>query len=226
MSGASCALELLSLPPRRVSPARRLRALHLLAALSGWRGLGLWRRRRCAALEACSGHWLIVVQEEAERRMAGDDPLLKVPMTSELGNVTPVVIVPGAWASEEIRSAAQLVAFNMTDNAGCNCLAPKAVVLAAEWPQARRLLSRVTVAALPTCPDHMLHYGYVIIHTYMHAGLEAGAVPGAAAGGSLTVPLLLPPSACCRLAYKPVRMVGGATALCSALRPRQQASIH
>lgn len=69
------------------------------------------------------------------KRMAAGELLLKVPMTSELGNVTPAIMVPGLWTSEEIQTAAQMVVGSMLDNAGCNCLAPKAIVLSSEWPQ-------------------------------------------------------------------------------------------
>lgn len=87
------------------------------------------------------------VQEEAAERAAANRPVLQAPMTSELGNITPVVIVPGAWAPKDLRTAAQLVAFNMADNAGCNCLSPKVVVLAEDWPQ-------VLVPSSPTILTH------------------------------------------------------------------------
>eukprot|EP00892_Ulva_mutabilis_P007721 jgi/Ulvmu1/5320/UM022_0114.1 len=92
--------------------------------------------------------------EEAQRRMAAGEPLLKVPMTSELGNVTPVVVVPGAWTAAEMRAAAKLIAFNMSDNAGCNCLAPKALLLPAEWHQADdfETVLKEELAAVPAAP--------------------------------------------------------------------------
>ena len=40
---------------------------------------------------------------EAQARRRDAQPLLKVPMTSELGAVTPWLIVPGSWSKEEMK---------------------------------------------------------------------------------------------------------------------------
>ena len=75
------------------------------------------------------------VQEEREERKRENRPVISVTMTSELGNVTPVVVTPGFWSEEQIKKVAATVAWNARDNAGCNCLAPKVVLVAAEWSQ-------------------------------------------------------------------------------------------
>lgn len=54
-------------------------------------------------------------------------------MTSELGNVTPVLASPGAWSEADMKRMADHVATSMLSNAGCNCLAPKLLVLPEEW---------------------------------------------------------------------------------------------
>mmetsp|Transcript_69372 Transcript_69372/g.219526 ORF Transcript_69372/g.219526 Transcript_69372/m.219526 type:complete len:593 (+) Transcript_69372:46-1824(+) len=58
-----------------------------------------------------------------------------VAVTAELGNVTPVLVVPGEWTPEEIRAGAKNVAQVKKANAGSNCLSPQALVLPKDWPQ-------------------------------------------------------------------------------------------
>jgi aldehyde dehydrogenase (NAD(P)+) len=77
------------------------------------------------------------MQEDGVARKAANDPLLKVPFTAELGNVTPALMVPGEYTAQELKAAAAAIVFGTLNNAGCNCLAIKTVVMAAEWPQVR-----------------------------------------------------------------------------------------
>lgn len=94
-----------------------------------------------------------VQEAEAQQRRAAGELLLRVPMDSELGSVTPVFVVPGEWAPESVAKVAQLIAFNMRDNAGCNCLSPRALVLSATWPQVRSTLVRVRMVHRSTGCD-------------------------------------------------------------------------
>lgn len=78
---------------------------------------------------------VLFLQKEGEKGKAENAPLLSVPFTSELGNVTPVFITPAKWTQEEMVKAAQTIAFGTTLNAGCNCLSPKVIVMSDQWPQ-------------------------------------------------------------------------------------------
>jgi hypothetical protein len=79
------------------------------------------------------------MQQERESRKAANRPALSAPMTSELGNVTPVVFCPGAWTDKQIREKAQIVVGNLASNAGCDCLAPRLIVMPKEWHLVRPL---------------------------------------------------------------------------------------
>jgi hypothetical protein len=82
-----------------------------------------------ASIEVCA-------QEQATRK-AGNEPVLPVPMTSELGDVSPIFVVPGVWSDAALRRYARQVTESLLFNCGFNCLSPQVVVLAAEWPQVR-----------------------------------------------------------------------------------------
>src|SRR5262249_5544939 len=72
---------------------------------------------------------------ERERRMAQNDPLLKKNITSELGCVTPVMVVPGDYSPSELRFVAENVATQVVNNASFNCNAAKVLVTSESWPQ-------------------------------------------------------------------------------------------
>jgi len=89
---------------------------------------------------------------ERDRRMAQNDPLLKVPISSELGNVSPVAIVPHAYTDDELWFQARNVVTMVTNNASFNCNAAKMLVTATGWPQRERFLDLVAqgLASVPT----------------------------------------------------------------------------
>jgi acyl-CoA reductase-like NAD-dependent aldehyde dehydrogenase len=75
------------------------------------------------------------VGSEGARRKAANEPVVTKPLSSELGNVSPVVIVPGVWTSAEIEFQARHVATMVANNAGFNCLTPRVIVTHAGWAQ-------------------------------------------------------------------------------------------
>lgn len=78
--------------------------------------------------------------EQAERKSEGR-PVLQKPITSELGNVSPWVIVPANYSSRQLHSQAKHVAASITNNASFNCLATKVIVTSKHWRQRDQFLS-------------------------------------------------------------------------------------
>jgi acyl-CoA reductase-like NAD-dependent aldehyde dehydrogenase len=70
---------------------------------------------------------------ERAERMARGKPLLAKEITSELGNVSPVLVVPGPWDAGTLRTQAESVAGMVTHNASFNCNAAKMLVTARGW---------------------------------------------------------------------------------------------
>ena len=79
--------------------------------------------------------------EAAELRRHSNQPLLNKPATSELGNVTPWIIVPGVYSKRQLASQAQHVVASITNNASFNCLATKVIVTWDRWAQRDEFLS-------------------------------------------------------------------------------------
>ncbi|MFQ5526179.1 MAG: aldehyde dehydrogenase family protein [Thermoanaerobaculia bacterium] len=93
---------------------------------------------------------------DADERRAAGRPLLDKPITSELGNVSPVIVMPGRWSDTEIRFQAENLATQMTQNCGFNCNATKVIVTQEGWDQREALLDelRTVLSALPPRPAY------------------------------------------------------------------------
>lgn len=70
------------------------------------------------------------------RRRNENRPLLKKPITAELGGVSPIIVVPGAWSDADITYHAEHIATMRLQNSGHNCIAGQVVILSSEWAQA------------------------------------------------------------------------------------------
>jgi aldehyde dehydrogenase (NAD(P)+) len=80
--------------------------------------------------------------ERDDRKRRGD-PLLHKPITSELGNVSPVMVVPGPYTDDELSSMAENVAGMVTNNASFNCNAAKLLVLPKGWALRDRFIGKL-----------------------------------------------------------------------------------
>ena len=58
---------------------------------------------------------------ERDARRKRRSPLLKKPISSELGNISPVLLVPGPYTDDEIAFQAQSIAAGILNNASFNC---------------------------------------------------------------------------------------------------------
>jgi hypothetical protein len=81
--------------------------------------------------------------EEGARRKAANDPKLTKPMSSELGNVTPVIVVPGPWSDGDLAFHGENLASMLVQNAGFNCVAARMIVTHRAWAQRLDLLNAV-----------------------------------------------------------------------------------
>lgn len=97
------------------------------------------------------------VGDEGRRRKAAADPVLRKPVTAELGNVSPVIVVPGRWKASDLVYQAEHVATMIANNAGFNCLTARVVVTHAGWRQREAFLGALA-QALRRLPTRLAYY--------------------------------------------------------------------
>ncbi|MGB5657094.1 MAG: aldehyde dehydrogenase family protein, partial [Acidimicrobiia bacterium] len=91
---------------------------------------------------AAATHDAIVygTEPDAAARKAADDPVIAIPVTSELGGVGPTIVVGGEWSSADLRYQAEHIISQKLHNHGFNCVACQILVLPESWDQADGLL--------------------------------------------------------------------------------------
>ncbi|MDQ1551469.1 MAG: hypothetical protein QOD50_891, partial [Actinomycetota bacterium] len=89
--------------------------------------------------------------EAGRDRKKANTPLLKKPITSELGGVSPIIIVPGRWSKADLKFQAEHVATQRLHNGGYNCIAGQIVVLSSDWEQRDAFVAELR-AALDRAP--------------------------------------------------------------------------
>ena len=92
--------------------------------------------------------------EAGRKRKEERRPRLDKRITAELGNVSPLIVVPGPWTDGDLAYQGENIVSSLTNNAGFNCNATRLIVLHEGWNQRRELMAAVrkTLASAPTRP--------------------------------------------------------------------------
>ena len=83
-----------------------------------------------------------VGDEAANNRKAGKPKNTKR-LTSELGAVCPVIVVPGPWSHADLQFQAEHVATMKMHNSGFNCVACQVLVLPKTWDKREEFIDRI-----------------------------------------------------------------------------------
>jgi aldehyde dehydrogenase (NAD(P)+) len=94
---------------------------------------------------------------EQAARKAEHRPLLGKPITSELGGVSPTIVLPGAWSKADLTFQAEHAVTQRLHNGGYNCVASQVLVLSSDWPQKDEFLAEVR-SALTRAPGRSAYY--------------------------------------------------------------------
>lgn len=86
------------------------------------------------------------IGEEGERRKASKQPANPKRLTCELGNVSPVIVVPGPWSKKDLDFHGVNIATSVCNNSGYNCSATRVVVQHEQWNQREELLASLQKA--------------------------------------------------------------------------------
>jgi acyl-CoA reductase-like NAD-dependent aldehyde dehydrogenase len=80
---------------------------------------------------------------DAQERRRQRRPRMDKPITSELGNVSPLIVVPGPWSDSDIEYQAENIVSSLTNNAGFNCNATRVVIVHGGWDLRGKLLDAI-----------------------------------------------------------------------------------
>ena len=92
----------------------------------------------------------------ASRKAAGEVRMTKS-ITSELGGVSPVIVVPGGWSRRDVRFQAEHVATQRLHNGGYNCIAAQVLVVPQNWEHKRMFLDAVR-DEIDSAPARVAYY--------------------------------------------------------------------
>ena len=96
---------------------------------------------------------------ERESRKAQGTPLLQKPVTGELGNVSPIIVVPGPYTEKQLQYQAEDVVAGLTFNAAFDCNANKVLIVPKGWSQRDAFLSGVERALSRAAPRKAYYPG-------------------------------------------------------------------
>ncbi|HVT57101.1 MAG TPA: aldehyde dehydrogenase family protein [Thermoanaerobaculia bacterium] len=130
--------------------------------------------------------------EEGRRRKAEDAPLLHKPVSAELGNVSPVIVVPGpagAWSDGDVAFQAENLVTMLANNAGFNCNATRVLIQHAASPERERLLAAIRGLLARTPPRRAYYPGAAerwrsFLAAHPEAELLGAGAAGRAKGGN------------------------------------------
>jgi acyl-CoA reductase-like NAD-dependent aldehyde dehydrogenase len=94
---------------------------------------------------------------ERDRRRQNDEPLLQKPITSELGNMSPWIVVPGAYSNGQLQAQAESIVTSLTNNAAFNCIATRVILTWKQWPEREKFLDRIE-QQLSLVPQRRAYY--------------------------------------------------------------------
>jgi acyl-CoA reductase-like NAD-dependent aldehyde dehydrogenase len=118
---------------------------------------------------------------EGHQRKLDRKPINTRPFTGELGNVTPVIVVPGPWTQSDIDEYGNQITTWLIANAGFVCCAPRVIIQQGSWPQKTDLIESIK-RHLEEHPTRKAYYpgAFQIHQDFMDAHPEAillGEVP-------------------------------------------------
>jgi len=123
--------------------------------------------------------------ESGATAKSADTPVTDKSISAELGNVTPVIVVPGPWTDKDLAYQAKNLAAMLAHNAGFNCIATRVIIQSETWQHRVRLLDEVA-AVLENIPPRLAYYPGAIerLETFVDAH-ETARMIGAASDGRL-----------------------------------------
>lgn len=93
-----------------------------------------------------------------DERKASGTKVNTTPVSAELGNITPILVVPGDWSKREIEHHARNVASMVVHNASFNCAAGKLLVTPRDWEHRDSFMSALRRVLTEEAPARKAYY--------------------------------------------------------------------
>ena len=97
------------------------------------------------------------VGDEARHRKASRSPRNLRPIHSELGAITPTIVVPGPWSEADLLFQAEALVTQKLQNNGFNCAASQVMLLSSGWDLAPRF-EQLVKQVLRDAPQRAAYY--------------------------------------------------------------------
>jgi len=122
---------------------------------------------------------------EGAARKASKRRLLNKDVTGELGNVSPVIVMPGPWSERDLAYHGEHIATTLTYNDGFNCNTTRVVIQHAGWAQREALMNQVRIVLGNVPPRKACYPGAKEHYAAFLASHPEAEQFGAAADGQL-----------------------------------------
>ena len=129
--------------------------------------------------------------EEGAQRKKNNELILTKEITSELGGVSPTIVLPGEWTTADMKFQAEHIATQRLHNGGYNCVATQVVVLSSNWAQRDEFVAALR-SALDSAPARKPYYPGSDVRIAGAAESYPQAERVGEAGGRLLVTRLTP----------------------------------
>jgi len=77
--------------------------------------------------------------EEGKQRKQARQPQFTKPFSAELGNIAPVIVVPGPWSEKDINNISARLGSWLVPNSAHNCLSPRLIIQMRNWEHREKL---------------------------------------------------------------------------------------
>jgi hypothetical protein len=98
---------------------------------------------------------------ERDQRKSANRPVLEKPITSELGNVSPWIFLPGEYSRRQLTFQAENIAASVVNNVSFNCVATKVLITWKRWPLRSQFLDLIDAVFLRTSKRRSYYPGAV-----------------------------------------------------------------
>jgi hypothetical protein len=117
-------------------------------------------------------------------RKAANNPILESSkkITSELGGIGPMIVIPGPWTDADINFQAENIVTAKLHNSGHNCVASQVLILPKNWDLSQKLIDAIS-NKLKNIPPRIAYYPRAdqsqkaALKAYPKAQLYGGNVP-------------------------------------------------